>query len=256
MKRKLCAAAIAALISQSAFGVCDAQVVQVGPGYVKAPFVRVYRGPNGTVVDAPFTHVERGAPAYGPRYAPSRYPNGVNGEYRVDQYGVEQYIPAPGIDLTIAERHRRRLAIVARRLDHDLTRFSTGAQWQDFFRLPPEVRVIQRGADRPAVQPDVVLLQIVLSNFEAVAQDEHYRKISRMGSFRATHHHLKAYVAVLSDPNAHPGDFPSPEMTAPGVDQPSVLLPPATQPAPQPAAEQSTESPTEELPLPDLDIQP
>ncbi len=237
MKRTLCLFSLSKLIILTGFlagaGVAEAQLVQIGPGYVKAPFVRVYRTRNGTSVRAPFTHVESGAPAYGRqlRQGPYAHP-----------YGDPQ---AGGYDngdataaISLMERQRRLVARAARRLDRDLLRFRTGSHWQAFLRLPPELLNAHRIAGRGVmVQLDPVAVQAALNNFDTVASNDQYRKIAQLSSFRSTHRLLREYVWLLSLPSADPLP-PGPE----AFGQRSVLVPP------------TVEQPPEELRLPDLEV--
>ena len=232
--------ALAALFAQSGLGVAEAQLVQVGPGYVKAPFVRVYRTPEGTVVRAPFTRVERGAPAYGRQHVPSPYAGSYNQGY------AESAGATDSADMSATERRRRKLAVFARRLDQDLTRFTTGAHWQDYLQLPYEVVLLDHRVTRGVtLEPDLAELQAALANFESVSHSYAYRRVARLGSFRATHHHLKAYVSILQ---AAAVDSPTPtprsSTITPDNAGPSVVLPPAA------------DQPHEELPLPELKLQP
>ena len=238
MKRTLCLFSLANLVMLSGAVVAEAQMVQVGPGYVKAPFVRVYRTPYGTSVRAPFTRVERGAPAYGHPLHQAPY---------VNHYGEPQIVPhetaVAAADATLLERQRRLIAASARRLDRDLLRFRTGSHWQGFLRLPPEFLNVNRIGGRGAmVQPDPAAVQNALNNFDAVAGSDEYRRISQLNSFRSTHRLLREYVSLLSLPSVDPAPPGHPPIAGGG--QPSVLVPP------------TIEQPPEELPLPHLEVEP
>ena len=237
MKRTLCLFSASNLIILTGFlagaGVAEAQLVEVGPGYVKAPFVRVYRTPNGTSVRAPFTHVESGAPAYGRQLRQGPYAD----PYGDPQAGGYDNVDAAA-DISLMERQRRLVAVSAWRLDRDLLRFRTGSHWQAFLRLPPNLLNAHRIAGRGVmVQSDPVAVQAVLNNFDAVASNDQYRKITQLSSFRSTHRLLREYVLLLSLPSADPLP-PVPE----ALGQRSVLVPP------------TVEQPPEELRLPDLEV--
>ena len=226
MKRTLCLYLLSHLILHTGFfaraGVAEAQLVQIGPGYVKAPFVRVYRTRNGTTVRAPFTHVESGAPAYGRQHRQGSY---------ADPYGDPHsgsYDHGDAVANSSPFEHKRRLvAVSARQLDRDLLRLRTGSHWQAFLRLPPEVLNAHPLAGRGAmVPPETVAVHSALNNFDVVAGSDQYQKITQLRSFRSTHRLLREYVALLSPS----GDDPLP----PGheaLGQPPVLgLPTAEQP--------------------------
>src|SRR5580704_14853487 len=90
---------------------CYAQLVQVAPGYVKAPFVRVYSNPDGSsYVRAPFVSV----------FSPG---------YRTG-YGV----PSGPTSSELAKMDWRSLAQVIRasaaQLDLDLNQIPSGATWR------------------------------------------------------------------------------------------------------------------------------
>ena len=239
MKRTLCFFSLSNLIVLTGFlagaGIAEAQLVQVGPGYVKAPFVRVYRTPNGTVVRAPFTNIERGGPAYRSQYPQAPYVNPYEDPRLASRDG-----DIAAADITLLERQRRLVAASARRLDRDLLRFRTGSHWQAFLRLPPgflngnRIAISGRGE---MVQPDPIAVQGALNNFDAVADSDEYQTISQLGSFRSTHRLLREYVSLLSLPSADP--LP-PVLEQAG--QPSILVPSAV------------EQPPEELPLPELEF--
>ena len=227
MKRTLCLFSLSHVIFFTGFlsrpGVAEAQLVQIGPGYVKAPFVRVYRTPNGTSVRAPFTHVESGAPAYDRQLRQGPY---------ADPYGDPQgggYAKGDATaDISLMERQRRLLVGSAQRLDRDLLRFRTGNHWQTFLRLPPELLKAHRIAGRGVmVQPDPVAVQAALNNFDLIASNDQYRMIAQLSSFHSTHRLLREYVWLLSLPSAAP--------LPPGseaIGQPSELLPPTVEQAP------------------------
>lgn len=63
MKRTLFLSSVSNAIILTGFlvgiGIAEAQLVQVSPGYVKAPFVRVYRTPNGTSVQAALNNFDK-----------------------------------------------------------------------------------------------------------------------------------------------------------------------------------------------------
>ncbi|TWU26067.1 hypothetical protein [Bythopirellula polymerisocia] len=212
----------------AAAGVSEAQLVQVGPGYVKAPFVRVYRTPYGTSVRAPFTRVDGGTPAYGRHY---RQRPSV--DQQVDTYNdVDQ-----GADLSLLERQRRLVAKSASRLERDLSGFRSASHWQAILRLPAEFRQGQTAGESSMVQPDPIAVKSALDNFDEVASNDQLRKIAQLHSFRSTHRLLREYVSLLSLPSEEP------LTSGPAADE----QPPVEIPSP-------VEQPVEELPLPLLEF--
>lgn len=225
MKRTLCLFSVSNLIVLTGFlagpGVAEAQLVQVGPGYVKAPFVRVYQTPNGTFVRAPFTRIEPSAPAYDHQFdqRPNERPDG---EPLVDGYDK-------GDATSLMERQRRLVASSARRLNRDLTKFRTGDLWQAFLRLPPDIMNEHSVAGHaPMVQPEPIAVQDALINFDTVASNEQYRRISQLNSFLLTHRLLREYVSLLSPPI----EDPVPPGAA-GFDDRSILVWPPVERAPE-----------------------
>ena len=198
-----------------------AQLVQVGPGYVKAPFVRVERGPEGTRVRAPFTRVETGSPAYHRRHALAPQAGYESNPVRQAEIGMEQ--PLPGTELTAVERQRRKLAILSRRLDRDLMRMTTAAHWQAFLQLPAEVVSPKRAV---MVQPRLETLQRTLAHFALVAENEEYQSVARISSFRALYRELKIYLAMVESADATSETPDTSPPTDPAIKRlPSVLVP-------------------------------
>jgi hypothetical protein len=103
---------LALLVGQASVPNAQAQLVQVGPGFVRAPFVRVYWGPDGSsYVRAPFVST------YSPGYWPQGYwPQG--GPLPADC----QRMNWAALVRTINES--------ARQLDADLTQLPAGDPWR------------------------------------------------------------------------------------------------------------------------------
>lgn len=233
MKRMLSHSCVSLLALLTGFlavaSVAEAQLVQVGPGYVKAPFVRVYRTPYGTSVRAPFTRVDGGTPTFGRHhYQPPYAETHANVQSRSGNY-VEDVA-----ELSLLERQRRLVAKSAWRLERDLAGFRSGSHWQSVLQLPSEFRHGNLPAESgEQVQPDPAAVQSALDNFDQVASERQSRKIAQLNSFRSTHRLLREYVSLLSLPSGEPEPV-EPE----AMDQPPVEIP-----APG-------EQPAEELPLP------
>jgi len=224
MNKILRAAMLVGLFSLTGIAGARAQLVQVGPGYVKAPFVRVERGPAGTRVRAPFTRVETGSPAYHRRHALA--PQAGYESNPLGQADISSEHPLPGAELAAAERQRRKLAILSRRLDRDLMRMTTAAHWQAFLQLPAEVVSPKRAV---MLEPGLETLQRTLARFALVAENEEYQSVARIGSFRATYRELKIYLAMVESSATTSTTSTTPEPsppTAPAIKRlPSVLVP-------------------------------
>lgn len=225
MNKILRATMLVGLFSLTGIAGARAQLVQVGPGYVKAPFVRVERGPEGTRVRAPFTRVETGRPAYSPAYH-RRHALAPQAGYESNPLGqadISSEHPLPGTKLAAVERQRRKLAILSRRLDRDLMRMTTAAHWQTFLQLPVEVVSPKRAV---VVEPGLETLQRTLARFALVAENEEYQSVARIGSFRATYRELKVYLAMVESADAT-SETPEPSPpTDPAIKRlPSVLVP-------------------------------
>ena len=112
------------VVGHASIPAAHAQLVQVGPGFVKAPFVRVYWGPDGSsYVRAPFVGV------YSPGYWVDRGPMPVDC----------QRMNWAALVGTINES--------ARRLDSELTQMAGGDVWRTRLNLkdlatlaPPDIR--------------------------------------------------------------------------------------------------------------------
>ncbi len=168
MTRTLLRLTAAVVLWQCAAATADAQLVQVGPGYVKAPFVRVYGYRDGSsYVRAPFVSV----------FTPGRGGYGYNAGY----YGL----PGPN-DLAQMDWRTLRRAIrdITRSLDRQLATFPAGDHWRTHLRLS-ELRPLVREADGPPAAEDYGPLEEIRGTFEATKSDLALRDIARLDSFRA-----------------------------------------------------------------------
>ncbi len=184
MRRLIVYLAAAALVWQSLSLVSEAQLVQVGPGYVKAPFVRVYHYPDGSsYVRAPFVAViSPGCRTVYP--APS--------------------LPTPG-DL------QRQLFCAAGELRHSLGDFATGGGWRDYLALSPGMALADGKPDDAQSSPSAAELSDVLKRFDSVDQNNDYRIIARLPGFKATHERLAAYLSQITTPSSQPEELPTPQ---------------------------------------------
>jgi hypothetical protein len=179
----------------------EAQLIRVEPGYVRAPFVRVYRTPDGgRRVRAPFTDV------YKPGYAHPSDHGYHQGDHGYHQGYVNPYAEPTNVQLGPQEHARRQLAAAAYDLDRDLARMVGGRAWQEYLRLPDSVfagvRTNQPTPIESSVNPDE--LEHVLARFTQIANDEQYNMISELPSFRAVHQHLVEYLDAGNQPPPPP----------------------------------------------------
>jgi len=109
---------------------------------------------------------------------------------------------------------------VTGRLDADLARFTTGAQWRTYLQLPAD-------AVPAPTNNQVVLgmssLKATLARFDKIAADSAYRTISGLGSFVASHAALAEAVARFEarqapqTPPQTPRPLPIPPQTSPRI---------------------------------------
>jgi hypothetical protein len=170
------------LVVHFAAVVADAQLVQVRPGYVRAPFVRVERNPDGSAhVRAPFVRVN----------TPYRYQGGSRAPLDA--------APSPPQWLSEMDWATLRSALLdaAARLDSDLNRMAGSQRWRA--RLHP-------GLIRDLVAPDVNgpptpeirnQLIAIYNTFDETARSPRNSVITGMTSFRDVH---AALAELLTPP--------------------------------------------------------
>lgn len=158
----------------------NAQLVQVGPGYVKAPFVRVYtdpsRGGGGAYVRAPFVEVNGSGPRGG----------------RV----MEQVAPPSPEELSQLDWRTLRLTIreLSNYLDSQLSSQATGDQWKVRLKTA-EIRALVRDENAPPSEQVLAQLPKILAIYEETAQNPAYRVISGFDGFRSLNDALIEFAA-------------------------------------------------------------
>jgi hypothetical protein len=165
----------AVLAWQSLSLVCQAQLVQVGPGYVKAPFVRVYSYPNGgSYVRAPFVGV------FSPGY---------------DMYPVAPALPTRS---ELAQMSWASLAQAIRQwtvqLNTDLDSQSPSVDWKPFLETSEIVALLPAAADAPPSEEVRRQLQEALDRFHAVRQTSEAQSVTTLPSFQLVEALLGEYV--------------------------------------------------------------
>lgn len=139
-----------------------AQLVQVGPGYVKAPFVRVYARPDGSsYVRAPFVGV------YTPPYLPE-----------------PRALPTPK---DFGEMDWRELRSTVRDLaiglEAQLDEYPTGDLWKVELKTA-EIRALTRG-DGPPTADERASLESIRAHYQATRDNPRARPIPSLGVFKA-----------------------------------------------------------------------
>lgn len=225
------------LLTSSAEG----QLVRVHRGgggvHVRAPFVRVDVGPDGTTsVRAPFTAVDspghvyvgphRGLLAPSPYAAPTLY--GGQAAVHARPFPTQQQLAAMDDAALFAT-----LRDVSTRLNLRLDRLKTGAGWQRYLGVSEEA------LDGPAIEPNggvplvirIDLLQKVLTRFDLTADNPEYVKIATLSSFLATRTVLRKVIERFGEPqiiDSSGADSPRTEVSDKPQDE--VLPTPAPEP--------------------------
>jgi hypothetical protein len=182
---------MAAFVLLTSDTIAQAQMVQVAPGYVRAPFVRVYSGPYGSRVRAPFVDV------YTPFVPRGRFIREVPDDYSMP----------PEL------RQRRNLFFAARELDRSLGRYQTAASWRQYFALAPGMTLSADGLGEDAPPPLPAELIRILGRFDSASQNPEYGMITSLVAFQQARNQLAAYVAQAQAPGsttAVPEELPLP----------------------------------------------
>ena len=189
----------------------QAQMVQVRPGYVRAPFVRVYRDPfGGTHVRAPFVDVYR--PGFSRRrvYAPGEVIGGPDAGYRgTVPYSVQtdEMIPLEGTA-------RQQLYAAAAALDRSLGRFETAASWRRYFALDAG-SVLSREQGFADDRQSLPALSAMLQRFDSVNQSAEFQMIAALPAFRQAHDRLALYLAEAAENDESARSLEAEELPAP-----------------------------------------
>lgn len=180
MKRNLLILATLAIGLHSLSAVALGQLVQVGPGYVKAPFVRVYSDPGnggrgGAYVRAPFVEV---------------YGNGPRGRF------ARQPVPPTPEELSQYDWRSLRTTIreLSKYLDSQLSTLATGDQWKAHLKTA-EIRDLVRDENAPPSDHVLAQLPRILASFESTRENPEYRTISGLDGFRSLNDALIEFAA-------------------------------------------------------------
>jgi hypothetical protein len=191
-----------AILTIAMFGILAdtamAQLVIVRPGYVQAPFVRVYRDPfGGAHVRAPFVGVDR--------------PGFFGGTPRQLRY--EAPLPARPDYAPPAGTPQGQLFDAMAAFSQSLSQFNTGDTWKSYFALDSGGAL---SPDRLAhlngqPTPDLVAM---LDRFDSIIANQEYDMISSLPSFARARNELARFVArstEMESPGAEELPVPAPQ---------------------------------------------
>ena len=176
MQRLLPSIALALIIWPALGNSGQAQLVQVGPGYVKAPFVRVYTDPaGGSYVRAPF--VQTYTPGYGMGRVHEVPPGAEFG--RMEWRALGQAVR----DWTV-------------KLDADLNAFPSGEFWKSSLKTGEIARLAPLDRDGPPPEDVRQPLSAIVQNFDSVGNSPDVNRVASLTSFVK----LRAALAEYSTP--------------------------------------------------------
>ena len=175
--------------------VAVAQLVEVGPGYVRAPFVRVYTGPGGrTRVQAPFVDVD--TPGYRLRRPYLVTPPGrvlPRPPLPFDNSGR----PANNAESMSWKQLKEAVREASAQLELELNRFgTTAAGWRKYLHTD-QLRQLEAYDDLPPSVAEGQRLSLILKAFENTSQTPAFRAIAALNSFHIAH---DALAELLSPP--------------------------------------------------------
>jgi hypothetical protein len=174
MRRALLCYAAAALGGLLPVNTCESQMVQVAPGYVKAPFVRVYRTPDGgSQVRAPFVNI------YTPGYRGARaYQVPTNAEFiQMDWRALSR---------SIREANAQ--------LDSDLNQFPAGPAWKSRLKTAEVFALIPAESESPPTEGVRQQLQAVLETQSSESAVAEFGRVADLVSFKVLQLGLAEYV--------------------------------------------------------------
>ena len=154
---------------------CHGQLVRVAPGYVKAPFVRVYSYPDGSsYVRAPFVS------AFSPGYRTG--------------YGV----PRGPTSSELAEMDWRLLGQAIRasaaQLDIDLKQIRSGATWRSRLKIAELTPLLPPESDQSPSDDVRQQLQEILRIYGELDSSRESKSVSNLRSFQVLQQALAEYI--------------------------------------------------------------
>lgn len=166
-----------------------AQAVEVAPGYVRAPFVRVYRTPDGrTHVRAPFVNVE------------SELPNFLDGPVADGPVAPIQQPPGPSLQPTreptaahidVTEMNEQTLKqtvqIGESELERQLSGYPQGARWKQHLHVGRISQLEFTNRNQRATDQERVYLQQILDRYDRSSTNPAFRPVTRLAGFTTVH---------------------------------------------------------------------
>jgi hypothetical protein len=174
----------AALVWHVAAVSSHGQLVQVGPGYVKAPFVRVYWYPDGSsYVRAPFVSIYSGG-----HYYPHGYHS--DGGHDVDQFGSMDW---RSLNQAIREWRSK--------LDANLLQNPSGDFWKTSLKTAEIATLVSADWEGPPNEEARQQLRAIYDTFEKVASSPEVNGVAGLQSFQMLRAALREY-STPAEPRA------------------------------------------------------
>ncbi len=159
-----------------------AQLVDVRPGYVRAPFVRVYSYPDGSShVRAPFVSVYSPPRVF---VTPSPY---FYSESRVTEYADD----LSNLDWRVL---RQRIRDGVARFDRNLARAAAYAEWRDYLKTDILAGLVADDNDDPPRPAEADQLQEILSKYQATVNSSNLQRVTTTDGFRTVYDALVKFV--------------------------------------------------------------
>ena len=152
------------------------QLVEVGPGYVRAPFVRVYTYPGGGgYVRAPFV---------------SRYTPGFPRRYVRQPVAIEQFEELSWGELC----QRIRQSCV--RLESELERFPSAEFWRTSLKTREIAAITSADYDAPPTDETRRELTEILSTYDSIGVAPDFNRVASLPSFQTLRGALAEYILL------------------------------------------------------------
>ncbi len=172
----------------------QAQIVEVESGRVRAPFVRVYRAPDGgTRVRAPFVDIlTEGSRSPRPGRGPQDLPPGQldDGHAPITSNATDA---SPELDVTEADWLslksivRASEAELESRLDH----YRDADRWKARLHVGNLRQILTAESNQPPVGDTHDRLQVILSAYDHASTNAAFRPLTRLSEFHAVHSALR-----------------------------------------------------------------
>lgn len=168
----------------------QAQIVEVEPGYVRAPFVRVYRTPDGgTQVRAPFVDVHSDGTRYrrpprSPYDLPPVPPINAPAPVTVDTPGIPTQI-----DVATADWQSLRLIIRTgeAELANRLNRYRAADRWKATLQIGSLSQILTDDDNQPPTGETRDRLQAILDTYDRASINPAFRPVTRLSEFHTVH---------------------------------------------------------------------